>query len=68
MIYSTSESSMWISKQIHFNEIFASAVSVRASEQRFKKLNFSQPRNPFLIKKYDLINLFGVTSRTYNKL
>jgi hypothetical protein len=40
VIHPISESSMWISKQLCFNEIFASAVSDQPSEQRFKKSNF----------------------------
>jgi hypothetical protein len=40
VIHLTSESIMWIVKRSRFDEIFASAVSDRPSEQRFKKSNF----------------------------
>jgi hypothetical protein len=44
---------------MYFDEIFASAVSDRPSEQWFKKSNFGQLQSPFLIKlKSNLINLF----------
>jgi hypothetical protein len=46
VIHLTSESSMWIVKQSHFDEIFASAVSDRPSEQRFKKSNFRSTPEP----------------------
>jgi hypothetical protein len=36
---------MWIVKWSHFDEIFASAVSDRRSEQRFKRSNFGQLRS-----------------------
>jgi hypothetical protein len=59
LIHLTSESSMWISKWMCFDEIFASAVSVHPSEQWFKKSNFGQLQSPFLIKlKSNLIILF----------
>jgi hypothetical protein len=57
VIHPTSESSMWISKWLCFDEIFTSAVSDRPSEQRFKKSNFRSTPEP-------LSNIFfGVTSR-----
>jgi hypothetical protein len=59
VIHPTSESSMWIVKWSHFDEIFASAVSDRPSKQRFKKSNFSQLRNLFLY--YSFFSFFGVT-------
>jgi hypothetical protein len=46
VIYPTSESSMWIVKRSHFDEIFTSAVSDRPSEQRFKKSNFRSTLEP----------------------
>jgi hypothetical protein len=49
VVHPTSESSMWISKWLRFDEIFASAVSDRPSEQRFKKSNLCQLRSLFLI-------------------
>jgi hypothetical protein len=42
VIHPTSESSMWISKRLRFDEIFASTVSDWPLEQRFKKSNFDQ--------------------------
>jgi hypothetical protein len=42
---------MWIVKRSRFDEIFASAVSDRPSEQRFKKSNFGQLRS---LSKSDL--------------
>jgi hypothetical protein len=60
VIHPTSESSMWISKRMRFNEIFASTVSDRPSEQRFKKSNFHSTPEP-------LSNIFfGVTSAKTN--
>jgi hypothetical protein len=57
VIHPTFESSMWISKWLHFDEIFAFAVSDRPSEQRFKKSNFCQLRSLFFN-----IYIFCVTS------
>jgi hypothetical protein len=56
-MYSTAEikllicdsSNLWI-KHVSVDEIFASVVSDRSSEQRFKKLNFSQLQSPLLFK------------------
>jgi hypothetical protein len=42
VIHSTSESTLWISKGMHFDEIFASTVSICLSEQWLKKSNFGQ--------------------------
>jgi hypothetical protein len=49
VIHPTSESSMWISKQLRFDEIIAFTVSDRPSEQWFKKLNFSQLQSLFFL-------------------
>jgi hypothetical protein len=50
--------SMWVVKQMRFNKIFASAVSVRPSDQRLKRSKFDQLRSPLLIKlKSNLVNL-----------
>jgi hypothetical protein len=49
VIHLTSESSMWIVKWSRFDEIFASAVSDRPSEQRFKKSNFQSIPEPLSI-------------------
>jgi hypothetical protein len=49
MILLSFESSMWVSKHMCFNEIFASAISDRPSKQRLKKSNFGQLQSLFLI-------------------
>jgi hypothetical protein len=46
VIHPTFESSMWIVKRSRFDEIFASTVSDRPSEQRFKKSNFWSTTEP----------------------
>jgi hypothetical protein len=55
VIHPTSESSMWISKRLRFDEIFTSVISDWPSEQRFKKSTFRSTLEP-------LCNIFfGVT-------
>jgi hypothetical protein len=53
LIHLTSESRVWVVKQLHFDDIFASVVSDQPLEQRIKKSIFSQ-----LPKSLNKLNFF----------
>jgi hypothetical protein len=53
---------------MHFDEIFASTVSDRPSEQKFKNLKFCKLQSPFLVKlKSNLINFLRCYTWTMYK-
>jgi hypothetical protein len=57
VIHPTSESSIWIVKRSRFDDIFASAVSDRLSEQRFEKSNVWSSPEPLSIYFFFVLRL-----------